>query len=457
MNGVPLEPDGDAVRALTEEALEYLVAFTEGRRDRPASDFTGLDEALARVRTDPPEEGRPLADVLDTVAAAGRVGHDTTGDGWMAYVPGGGLFTSALADLVAKTQNRFVNLWEPAPVAAELEATAVRWLCGLFDLPPEARGTLTTGGSLATFSAIVTARHAKLGEDFLDGTIYVTTETHGATAKAAALAGFRRANVRVVPTTPELRMDVDALREAVAADPRPCMVVATAGTTNTGAVDDLGALADAAAELGLWLHVDAAYGGFFQLTERGRERFTGIERADSIVLDPHKGMFLPYGTGAVLVRDGRQLRAAHEVHGDYLQDLSDEAEIPDFANYSAELSRDPRGLRVWLPIMLHGLGAFRAALDEKLDLARFLHDELRAIPGVEVPWEPELSIVCFRCADDAATAALLDYINGSGRVYLSSTQVNGRMTIRACILSVHTHRDRVEELVELVRAGRRPG
>jgi len=321
VNGVPLEPDGDAVRALTEEALEYLVAFTEGRRDRPASDFTGLDEALACVRTDPPEEGRPLADVLDTVAAAGRVGHDTTGDGWMAYVPGGGLFTSALADLIAKTQNRFVNLWEPAHVAAELEATAVRWLCGLFDLPPEARGTLTTGGSLATFSAIVTARHAKLGEDFLDGTIYVTAETHGATAKAAALAGFHRANVRVVPTTPELRMDVDALREAVAADPRPCMVVATAGTTNTGAVDDLGALADAAAELGLWLHVDAAYGGFFQLTERGRERFAGIERADSIVLDPHKGMFLPYGTGAVLVRDGQQLRAAHEVHGDYLQDL----------------------------------------------------------------------------------------------------------------------------------------
>ena len=118
MNGVPLEPDGDEVRALTEEALEYLAAFTEGRRDRPASDFTGLDEALARVRTEPPEEGRPLADLLDTIAAAGRVGHDTTGDGWMAYVPGGGLFTSALADLIAKTQNRFVNLWEPAPVAA---------------------------------------------------------------------------------------------------------------------------------------------------------------------------------------------------------------------------------------------------------------------------------------------------------------------------------------------------
>ena len=146
MDGVPLEPDGDAVRSLTEEALEYLVAFTNRRADAPASDFTGLDEALARVRTPPPEEGRPLADVLDTVAAAGSVGHDTTGDGWMAYVPGGGLFTSALADLIAKTQNRFVNLWEPAPVAAELEATALRWLCGLFAFPPEARGTLTTGG-----------------------------------------------------------------------------------------------------------------------------------------------------------------------------------------------------------------------------------------------------------------------------------------------------------------------
>jgi aromatic-L-amino-acid/L-tryptophan decarboxylase len=458
---VPLEPTGDEIRALTEEALAYLVAFSDRRRDAPSADFEGVDELLERVRQPAPEAGRPLADLLEVVAAATAKGHDTTGDGWLAYVPGGGLFSAALADFIARTTNRFVGVWEAAPVVAELEATATRWLCELFDLPPAARGTVTTGGSIATFSAVVTARHALLGEDFLDGTIYVTSETHGALAKAAALAGFPRANVRVVPTTPELRMEPGLLRDTVAHDRaaglRPCMVVATAGTTNTGAVDDIDALVEVARESRLWLHVDAAYGGFFQLTERGGQRFAGISEADSIVLDPHKGLFLPYGTGALLVRDGQKLRAAHEIHGPYLQDLAPEGEIPNFADYSPELSRDARGLRLWMPIMLHGLAAFRDALDEKLDLARYLYEELRAIPGLEVPWEPELSIVGFRCARDdpgnadAATTELLERINRSGRVFVSSTVVNGRTTIRVCILSVHTHLDRIDELIDLVR------
>jgi aromatic-L-amino-acid decarboxylase len=460
-DGLPLEPTGHEMRALTEEALAYLVAFHGQRRDAPSADFEGVHEALARVRIPAPEVGRPLAELLETIAAATAKGHDTTGDGWLAYIPGGGLFSSALAEFIARTTNRFVGVWEAAPVAVELEATAIRWLCELFDFPARARGTITTGGSIATLSAVVTARHALLGEDFLDGTIYLTSETHGAIAKAAALAGFRRTNLRLVPTTPELRMDARSLRDAIARDRatglRPCMVVATAGTTNTGAVDDIDSLLEVAREGDTWLHVDAAYGGFFQLTERGRRRFAGIEGADSIVLDPHKGLFLPYGTGALFVRDGQKLRAAHEVHGSYLRDLAAEGDIPNFADYSPELSRDARGLRVWMPIMLHGLGAFRDALDEKLDLARYLYDELLVVPELELPWEPELSIVGFRCARgsadgaDAATIDLLKRINGSGRVFLSSTVVDGRTTIRACILSVHTHRDRIDELVEIVR------
>ena len=459
-SGLPLEPTGDEVRALTEEALAYLVAFTNERSKVPAASFERMDELLARVREPAPEAGRPLAELIDTVSAATAVGHDTTGDGWLAYVPGGGLFSSALAEFIARTTNRFVGVWEAAPVIAQIEATAVRWLCDLFAFPSQARGTLTTGGSLASFSALVTARHALLGEDFLDGTIYVTTETHSAIAKAAALAGFRRSNIRVVPTTAQLRMDIVRLREMVAQDRaaglRPCVLVATAGTTNTGTVDDIDALADVARDSGLWLHVDAAYGGFFQLTERGRRRFVGIERADSLVLDPHKGLFLPYGTGALLVREGEKLRAAHEIHGPFLQDLTPESEIPNFADYSPELSREARGLRLWMPIMLHGLGAFRDALDEKLDLARHLYDELRTIPSLELPWEPELSTVCLRRAPDprgdadAATGALLEQINRSGRVFLSSTVVEGRTTIRLCILSVHTHRDRIDELVDII-------
>ncbi|MGH2730632.1 MAG: pyridoxal phosphate-dependent decarboxylase family protein, partial [Actinomycetota bacterium] len=220
----------------------------------------------------------------------------------------------------------------------------------------------------------------------------------------------------------------------------------------TGAVDPIGDLASLAHDESMWLHVDAAYGGFFQLTERGRKLFVGIENADSITLDPHKGLFLPYGTGSLLVREGSRLRDAHSLGAEYLQDLAPEEQIPNFADYSPELSRDFRGLRVWLPIQLHGLGAFRAALDEKLDLARILYHGLKDAPRLEVPWEPELTVVAFRAESDDKSKQLLKRINESQRVFLSSTMIDGRFTLRACIVVHRTHRDRIEEAIEIIRA-----
>jgi aromatic-L-amino-acid decarboxylase len=457
---LPLEPSTQELAAMSTQLVHRLLAFVERRSDAPAADFDGVEELVRAIRVDPPERGAALDAVLDLVMAAGEKGHDTTGPGWLAYIPGGGLVTAALADLVARVTNRFVTVWEAAPVMAEIEATTIRWLSGLFGYNESARGVLTTGGSLANFSAIVSARHSLLGEAFLDGVLYVTSETHGSIAKAAALAGFPRASMRLVPTTPLLQMDVGALLALIEQDRRagrrPCAIIASAGTTNTGAVDPIAELAEIAAAERIWLHVDGAYGGFFQLTDRGRKLFAGIDRADSITLDPHKGMFLPYGTGALLVRDGGSLRAAHEVHGPYLQDLAPEADIPNFSDYSAELSRDARGLRVWLPIVLHGLGAFREALNEKLDLARYAYEALGRIPSLEVPWEPELSIVAFRVrageahAGDSATANMLQRINSTRRFVLSSTVVDGRFTIRIAVLSFRTHRDRIEELIDTI-------
>jgi aromatic-L-amino-acid decarboxylase len=217
-------------------------------------------------------------------------------------------------------------------------------------------------------------------------------------------------------------------------------------------VDPLDAIADVAEEHGLWMHVDGAYGGFFVLTERGRERFRGIERADSVTLDPHKGMFLPYGTGALVVRDGENLRQAHYEGAAYLQDLATAGELPNYSEYSAELSREWRGLRVWLPLRLHGVGAFREALDEKLDLAEVLYEGLKGVPELELPWAPQLTVVTFRLRDGdrARNEALLEAINASKRVFLSSTMIHGRYTIRACIVSHRTHRDRIDECVDIV-------
>ena len=264
-----------------------------------------------------------------------------------------------------------------------------------------------------------------------------------------------------MPTDTELRMDVDALRSLVAQDRRdglrPFLVAPSAGTTNTGAIDPLDDVADVAESEGLWMHVDAAYGGFFRLTERGRAWLSGIERADSVTLDPHKGLFLPYGTGALVVRDGAALREAHYEGAAYLQDLPPSGELPNYSEYSLELSREFRGMRVWMPLRLHGVGAFRGALDEKLDLTHRLADALSEDPNVDLCWEPQLTVVPFRLAGDAGAEdderqkAFLDRINASKRVFLSSTRIDGRYLLRACIVSHRTHADRIEECIEIVR------
>jgi aromatic-L-amino-acid decarboxylase len=255
-------------------------------------------------------------------------------------------------------------------------------------------------------------------------------------------------------------MDPEAAAQMIARDRarglRPFLLVASAGTTSTGAVDPIGELARLARSEGLWNHVEAAYGGFFQLTERGRARFTGIEHADSVVLDPHKGLFLPHGTGILLVRNPAAVRAAHAVDGAYLQDVDGDQPLPDYAELGPELTRDYRGLRIWLPLHLHGIGAFRQALDEKLDLAAWAYRELGADPALELPWEPGLSIVPFRLRGDESTDAdnqgLLDRIHATGRLYLSSTRIDGRQLLRLCVISHRTHRPDVEDAVRIVRA-----
>ncbi|HEX2031155.1 MAG TPA: aminotransferase class I/II-fold pyridoxal phosphate-dependent enzyme [Actinomycetota bacterium] len=460
MTRYPLEPSVEEMRAMGEAALRFVERFIEELPDAAAVDVAGAVEAAARVEEPMPEGPGRLEDLLDIVRLGADKAFNTTGPGYLAYIPGGGLYAAALGEFLAMAINRYVGVWAAAPVLVNLEWQTVRWLADLFAYPSQARGILTTGGSLSNLSAVVTARHALLGENFREATVYVTDQTHASVTKSVTLAGLPPRSLRLVRRDDQLRMDPDALRAMVKEDRerglRPFLVVPSAGTTNTGAIDPLADVVSVAREEELWVHVDGAYGGPFQMTERGRSRFRGIEEAESIALDPHKAMFLPYGTGALLVRDGARLREAHTVGADYLQDLGTEQEIPNFTDYSPELSRSFRGLGLWLPLKLHGVAAFREGLDEKLDLTAVLYEGLRDIPELEVPWEPQLTVVAFRSrSGDDATRRLLERINASKRVFLSSTMIDGRFVIRACIVSHRTHRDRIEEAIEIVRAAAR--
>jgi aromatic-L-amino-acid decarboxylase len=357
-----------------------------------------------------------------------------------------------------------VGVFAAAPALAQLETNVIRWLCRIVGYGPSGGGVLTSGGSLANFSALVAARRALLPENFLRGIVYASDQAHHSVAKAAVLAGFPAGNVREVPSDGAFRIRVDLLERQIAADRSaghtPFFVSANAGSTNTGAVDDLHALAGLAGKEKLWLHVDAAYGGFFLLTERGRRAMAGIERADSVVLDPHKGLFLPYGTGSLLVKDAAALRRAHSVGADYLPGMQTDPDFVDFCEISPELSRGFRGLRVWLPVKMHGLAPFRRNLDEKLDLARWATVELRKIPGIEIVAEPQLSLVAFRLAGpglsdealDALNRRFMNRINARQRIHLTGTTARGRFVLRICVLSFRTHLPRMREGLEDIRA-----
>src|SRR5687768_7867225 len=275
----PLDPAPEDMRAMGRAALEHLIGFIEGLDVAPADNIEGSMELGRALRAAPPERGGDFDELMSEVLEAMSKAREYAGPGYLAYIPGGGLFTSALGEFVARGYNRFVGMWLQGPAAVAIEENVTRWLCALFEYPAAAQGILTTGGSLANLSAVVAARHSKLGEDFGDGTYYVSEHAHASVTKAATIAGFSRRNLRIVPTDAELRMDPGALSAAVDEDRqsgcRPFMVVASAGTTNTGAIDPLDAVADVASSKGLWMHVDAAYGGFFQLTDRGRSWFRG--------------------------------------------------------------------------------------------------------------------------------------------------------------------------------------
>lgn len=459
-----LELSASEMDAMVQGAMLRLQAFLGALEHAEVDRSDQLADEVVRTFAEPlPESGTDFESLLKHLFEdAAPYALNPASPGFLGYVPGGGLFHAAVADLMSDVLNRYVGTTSVAPALVQIESNVIRWFCTMMGYPDSAKGFLTSGGSLANLSALITARHVRLGEDFSKAVIYISNQAHHCLEKAARFAGFPDRHFRPLPVDSQYRLDPEALRQEIRADRKrgltPFLVAGSAGTTNTGAIDPLTELADIASEENLWFHVDGAYGGFFAMTARGRARLAGLERADSVVLDPHKTLFLPYGTGALLVRNGEHLKQTHTSEADYMPSKRDDDLLMDFCELSPELTRPFRGLRVWLPFKMHGAQVFEGYLDEKLDLAEWLCDRLKQMPELEVLAEPQLSILAFAVrggeagSRNAATRKLIEAVNARQNVHLTGTTLNGLFAIRVAVVAFRTHKDRIDMLLDDLRA-----
>jgi glutamate/tyrosine decarboxylase-like PLP-dependent enzyme len=448
-----LDPTVEVFDDWMSQVQEFSSRFLAELDKRPASVAADVGP-LRRGFKEPGEDFSAALALLQRHVFSN--GFDATSGRFLGYIPGGGIPSAAIGDFLAALTNRYAGVYAASPGAAEIENECVRWMCELVGYDSTAWGTLQSGGTLATLTALTAARDSRDPADWPRGVVYCTTETHHSFQKCLHILGLRKIKQALVATDGAFRMSAADLKKQIAADRAagffPWIVCISAGTTNSGAVDPINDVLAVCRAEGMWGHIDAAYGGFFLLTQHGRELFRGLSQADSIVLDPHKGLFLPYGCGAVLVKDRERLRSSFASTADYLADV-ERSGVLSSSDYSPEGTRHFRGLRMWLSLTLNGLENYRAALDEKLLLARYAQEQLQTIQGIDVGPPPELSCVVFRSTTgDAATKDLIDQIVARQHVYLSSTRLRGQLYARFCILNFRTHLSHVDKALAEVAA-----
>lgn len=453
-----LEPSEEDRQALTHKVFNHSNDF-----------LSALPDAHAFVQNPVPTNHDHISEhpsSIDTLLNFLRSNVEVDGinaasGGHMGYVPGGGLYPSALGDYLAAVSNKYAGIYFPAPGAARMENLLIRWMNELMGFPATATGNLTSGGSISNLIAVVTAREAKgvKAKDFNKLVVYLSDQAHHSLQKALRIAGLGEVQFRYLPIDVNMKLDISNLKEIIESDTSqgliPFFLNASLGTTNTGTIDPIQEMSSIASKHNLWFHVDAAYGGFFRLIPEIKKLTSGIEKADSITLDPHKSLFLPFGTGAVLIKDLKALYQAHRYTADYLQDLVDSDSEINAADVSPELTKHFRGLRMWLPLKLFGLHPFRAALEEKILLAQYFRNEMKKVDGFEVGPAPDLSITIFRYIPKVGEAnefneKLIKSIQDDGRIFLSSTTIHGTFWIRVAVVVFRTHKSKIDLLLEII-------
>ncbi len=457
-----LQLDAETMRHLGYAVVDRVVDRWDGLDEDRAWDTAGRTQTEARLREAAPETGRDPDEVIervlrDVLPYAGRIDHPR----FFAFVPSSPTWPSFLAHMLAGGFNVFQGTWLESAGPSQVELVVLDWFREWLGMPETAGGLFTSGGSAATLNAMVAARHAA-GAAGERPVLYESDQCHASVRRAARICGLREDDLRRVPTDDRFRLDVEALARMVRHDRNegrtPFMASANAGATNTGAVDPLAAVADLCAREGMWFHVDAAYGGFAVLDEVARRSLEGIERADSVVLDPHKWLFQPYETGCLMVRDPAALHDAFRIMPEYLQDADMGLEHVNFADRGLQLSRSFRALKVWMSVQMLGLEEFRAAIAQAIELARRAEARIRASARLELLSPASLGVVCYRFRPSEGEASRLESLNReiqsevveSGFAMMSSTRLRGEYALRLCILNYRSTWEDVRATLDLV-------
>ncbi|TVR78216.1 MAG: amino acid decarboxylase [Saprospirales bacterium] len=458
-----LEPGPEGRTSL----LNDVATYGEGFYKRMESGKSYIQEDTSDLLADHPisEEGESLKKLLELFEeAVEKPGINPASAGHLGYIPGGGIYPAALGDYLAAVTNRYAGIYFANPGAVRMEQMMVDWMASIIPYPPTAGGTLCPGGSLANLIGIIAARdhHRIEGRNVEKAVIYLTDQAHHSLPKALRIAGLGSCIFNRIGLDDRFKMDVTELEEKVSIDRKnglnPFLILSSAGTTDVGIVDPMESISKVSEKHGLWHHIDAAYGGCFILVESLKHLFKGWEKSDSITIDPHKGLFLPYGTGAVLVKEPEILLKSHHYLANYMRDAQKEEFFHSPADLSPELSRHFRSLRMWLPLKLFGLRPFRKALEEKHLLALWFHEKVAEL-GFETGPKPELSVVIYRYTRglkkseyNAFNQQIIQFCHKDGRVFLSSTILKGEVWLRLAVLSFRTHLETIEKALEMLES-----
>jgi glutamate/tyrosine decarboxylase-like PLP-dependent enzyme len=450
-----LEPDKLTRKHLRKQVITQTETFLE-QIDSCNAYKTLPDKSGTVSNEDITEAPSSIENLIPTISTQiDQDGINPASGKHLGYIPGGGIYSSSLGDYWTDVTNRYAGVFFANPGAVRMENRLIRWMITEMGYPQSALGNLASGGSIANLTAIVTARehHHITVDKVRQSVIYLSEQAHHCILKAIKIAGLAEAQIRYIDLDAQSRIKPDHLNELIEADKdrglSPFLLIGSAGTTDTGAVDPLYELSQISKKHHLWYHIDGAYGAFFRLTSEGKMKLKGIELSDSLVLDPHKGLFLPYGLGVVLVRNGKALKQAFSQTASYLQDLVELDDEVSPADVSPELTKPFRGLRLWLPLKLHGLAPFRAALDEKLLLAKYAYQKLNEMKGFRTGPVPQLSVVTFWYESPTGNGnqfneALVKEIHKDGRIFISSTKIKERFTLRLAILVFRTHLETID-------------